>query len=278
MFSFQESLGVSRDLIRKSIGDCSHQPKPCSQLGLQGQVSRKQSWGVLQDPLYTMPEWAAKFPDIPILLNTSFFEVEFLNGWPHEMPCTNIFGVLKSSDGYFIGHYSEDYPLDYFVINKNGASSRIEFVPFEEFTHAKGARAFAIANGFIIVRNGKFVFRTKKPVNNPDFKNRGYCNKRNGRMMVGLLKDDLYLFNVDNREKDTYAATCKELADIAVNKFGVTDLFAFDSGGSATIFVRDAANSDKFLYQTPSSDTQGYRPIPSFIGISPGSMSDFKKL
>ena len=278
VIDFQKQVSSNSTITSDLKNKCSKQKLTCSDLNLHGFVSKKEKWGYLKTPLYTMVKWDELYADIPLKVNTVFFEVEGFPGWPHKMPCTNVYGYNKSTDGGEFGSISKNYPFDYFVINEKDNKSNIEFLSHSNLTDNLKNKAKGILSGFILLKNGIWSFKHRKTPSNPGFNHLGYCNKKNGRTLIGINNQSLYFIYVTNVDKNNNGMTCKEAADYAQREYNINDLFLLDCGGSSNLFIHNQKGGNEYLYKSPVSDAEGYRPIPGFLGVIPDSMKNLSRV
>jgi len=229
-----------------------HGQAPCSNHSIEGTR--------VYDPVYDILGWQ-EIEATQLKINGNFFQV-FDSVTPHNMTCTNLHG-LSVSNGTTVSQANvEDF---------GNLLDAILFLS-PEYTSQTGHNAVIVTNasistytsyiqnavsGVIIVQNGRnlstsSILSSAKP------------SASGARTGVGLDRNGntLSIVVIQNGSREA-GMTAKQLGAYMIQEFQVDTVLNLDNSGSSQLLYVSPTQS----FITMAGDSQGYRPVPNFLGI-----------
>ncbi len=262
-------------------GKCIAAPPTCDTLGLKDSTGRS-----LNTPLFSLPIWAQMNPNVRLLVNANWFDVNGPRGFPYVMPCTAINGYSVSNGKVLSSATTPDGGnlLDALVIQTPpGASTQVPSIVRSSAIDSL-TNVWQAVGGFIILDNGTAVTPPS---------NSGNTEIPDSRTAVGLSKDGTTMYVVvvaagfaaGTMDGAVYTSDRPKVICPSPGNPTTSLICYMKQIGAYNAINLDNSGSSQFIHQNngtvidgsrpgdvdETTDDNAYRPIPNFFGVySPG--------
>ena len=239
------------------------------------------------NPLYTLEEWRNLYPDIQLMVNGNWFDIDFPDGSPHRVPCTLPLGWGVAA-GQEISDWRDPDVNTPLQVQEPGQPARTTYDLLDAFVVEQRSSA-----GGGTTKTLRIVSKDKLPVQNAQYAISGFIIVQDGnirttfppsikpqppyaRAALGLSQDGqtMYLVVVQPGPKgspqyDAGGLTTFQLARYFQQKFNAWNVLNLDNGGSSQMIFQHEGTLLKA--RATDNDPDGrpaYRPLPVFLGLS----------
>ena len=254
--------------LRPLANSCTTAPPTCSTLGITDNQGN-----ALNTPLFTVEEWFTKSPG-GLMVNANWFDISGEEGayFPHEYPCTKIYGY-SASNGNEVSSASIGDPtpsgtnlLDALVISGKPWARSIRIVPNDQIDSISNVQQ--AVGGFIILEDG--VVKRKSQIPKSD-----KPSGTGSRTGVGIKRAPdgtvtMYVVVIQGGSP-TYD---EGLSAVALARYlkqlGATSAINLDNSGSSQLVfgASDGTIMDKSLPGDRFKGNAVFRPVPNYLQIN----------